>query len=80
MCFMLAEIEWNPRVVLVERHLKAKFQPLAMAQRDISLDQVAQDPIQPVLQQFQGWNVHHFSGKRVPVPQHPHNKEFLPYI
>lgn len=80
MCFVLAEIEQNPRVVLVERHLKDKFQPLAMGQRDIPLDQVAQDPIQPVLQQVQGWNVHHFSGKCVPVPQHPHNKEFLPYI
>lgn len=77
---MLAEIEENPRLVLVGRHLKDQLQLPAMGHGDLPLDQVAQDPIQPVLQNFQGWDIHHFSGQHVPVPQHPHNKEFLPYI
>lgn len=52
-------------MVLVGRYLKNKFQPPTMRQGDFPLDQVAQDPIQPVLQHFRGWDVHRFSGKHV---------------
>jgi len=43
-------------------------------------DQGAQSPIQPGLEHCQGGGSHSFSGKPVPVPHHPHSKEFLPYI
>ncbi|KAK4818440.1 hypothetical protein QYF61_013127 [Mycteria americana] len=38
----------------------------------LPLDQVAQSPIQPGLEHFQGWGIHSFSGQPVPVPHHPH--------
>ena len=49
-------------------------------QGHIPLDQVAQSPIQPGLEHFQGGGSHSFSGQPVPVPHHPHGEEFLPYI
>ena len=42
--------------------------------------QVAQSPVRPGLEHFQTWGSHSFSGQPVPVPHHPHSKEFLPYI
>ena len=46
----------------------------------LPLDQVAQSPIQPGLKHFHGGGRHNFSGQSVPVPLHPHSKEFFPYI
>jgi len=48
-------------------------------QGHLSLDQVAQSPIQPDLQSYQGWSIYHISGQHVPVFHHPQSKEFLPY-
>jgi len=44
----------------------------------LQLDQVAQSPVQPGLECFQGWGIYHLSGQPVPVFQHP-CKKFLPY-
>jgi len=41
----------------------------------LSLDQVAQNPIQPGLEHFQGGGIHSFSGQPVPVPYQPHSEE-----
>jgi len=49
-------------------------------QKYLSLDQVAQSPIQPELEYFQGWGIYHLSGQPVPVPHHPHCKKFLRII
>ncbi|KAK4810053.1 hypothetical protein QYF61_005116 [Mycteria americana] len=38
----------------------------------LQLDQVAQSPIQPDLECFQGWGIYHLSGQPVPVLHHPH--------
>ena len=40
-------------------------------------DQVAQSPIQPGLECFQGGGIHNLSGQPVPVSHHPPSKEFL---
>jgi len=37
----------------------------------LQLDQVAQSPVQPGLECFQGWGIYHLSGKLVPVFHHP---------
>ena len=61
-------------------HLKIiSFQLPCHGQGHLPLDQVAQSPIQPDFDHFQGWGIHSFSGQPVPVPHHPHSKEFLPY-
>jgi len=44
------------------------------------LDQVAEGPIQPGLEHFQGWGIHSFSGQPVLVPHHPLSEEFPPNI
>ncbi|KAK4807117.1 hypothetical protein QYF61_018458 [Mycteria americana] len=46
----------------------------------LPLDQVAQSPVQPGLEHFQGGGIHSFCGQPVPVPHHPHGKKFLPNI
>ncbi|KAK4818441.1 hypothetical protein QYF61_013128 [Mycteria americana] len=46
-------------------------------QGHLQLDQVAQSPIQPDLECFQGWGIYHLSGKSVPVFQHSHCKKIL---
>ena len=43
-------------------------------------DQVAQSPVQPGLECFQGWGSDHLSGQLGPGFHHPHGKKFLPYI
>jgi len=43
-------------------------------------DQVAQSPIQPGLECFQGWGIDQLSGQPVPVFHYPQCKEFLPSI
>ncbi|KAK4821719.1 LOW QUALITY PROTEIN: hypothetical protein QYF61_000262 [Mycteria americana] len=60
----------------------ASFQPLfpkpvalhgvVVTQGHLPIDQVAQSPIQPVLEHFQGWGIHNFSGQPVPASHHPH--------
>jgi len=42
-------------------------QPPCSEQGHLQPDQVAQSPIQPVLEGFQGWGLHCFSGQPVPV-------------
>ena len=49
-------------------------------QGHLPLDHVAQSPIQPGLEHCQGGDIHIFSGQPLPVPHHPHTKEFLPYV
>jgi len=55
-------------------------EPRTHEQGHLPLDQVAQSSIQYGLEHFQGGGIHSFSGKPVPVPHHPHGKEFLPNI
>ncbi|KAK4823976.1 hypothetical protein QYF61_008595 [Mycteria americana] len=54
-------------------------QPRCNEQGHLQLDQVAQSPVQPGLECFQGWSIYHLSGQPVPVFHHPQCKEFLPY-
>jgi len=49
-------------------------------QGHLSLDQVAQSPVQPGLEHFQGGGTHGFSGQPVPVPHHPQSEGFPSYI
>jgi len=51
------------------------FQPPGHGQGHLPPDQVAQSPIQPGLEHFQGGGIHSFSGQPVPVPHHPHSEE-----
>jgi len=39
-------------------------------------NQAAQGPIQPGLENFQGWGIHSLSGQPVPVPHHLSVKNF----
>jgi len=65
-------------------------QPPFSEQGYLQLDQVAQSPVQPGLEGFQGWGLHYLSGQLVPVFHHPYHKnfflvsslskKFLPYI
>jgi len=45
-------------------------QPPCSEQGHLQLDQVAQSPIQPGLEYFQGWGLHYLSGQPVPVLHH----------
>jgi len=53
-------------------------QPPCSEQGYLQLDQVAQSPVQPGLECFQGWVLHYFDEKSVPVLHHPYCKNFLP--
>ncbi|KAK4827484.1 hypothetical protein QYF61_018784 [Mycteria americana] len=44
------------------------FQRPCHGQGRLPLDQVAQSPIQPGLEHFQGWGIHSFPGQPVPAP------------
>jgi len=55
-------------------------QPPSNEQGHLQLDQVAQSPIQPGLECFQGWGIDHLSGQPGPGFHHPYAKKFLPYI
>ena len=46
----------------------------------LPLDQVAQSPIQPDLECFQGWGIYHLSGQLVSVFHYLYGKKFLPSI
>ena len=54
------------------------FQLPCHEQGHIPLDQVAQSPVQPDLECFQGWGSYHLSGQLVPVFHYHHCKKFLP--
>jgi len=67
-------------MVWVGRNLKDYLvQPPCHGQGHLPLDQVAQSPIQPGLEHCQGEGSHNFSGQPVPVPHHPHSKQFISY-
>jgi len=55
-------------------------QPPCSEQGYLQLHQVAQSPIQPGLEGFQGQGPCHPSGQHVPGFHHPRGKKFLPYI
>ena len=57
-----------------------QFQIPCHGQGYLPLDQVAQSPIQPDLEHFQGWSIHNFSGQPLPLSRHPHHEKFLPYV
>jgi len=48
-------------------------------QGHLQLDRVAQSPVQPGFECFQGWGFHYLSGQSVLAFHHPHGKRFLPY-
>ena len=48
--------------------------------QDSCAGEAAQGPIQPGLEQLQGWGTHSFSGQPVPEIQLPLSKVFLPNI
>ena len=50
-------------------------QPPCNVQGHLQLDQIAQSPIQPGLECFQGWGICHVSGQPVPVSHHLHCKK-----
>ena len=54
-------------------------QPSGHGQGHFSLGQVAQSPIQPDFEHFQGWGIHNISGQPVPV-SHPRHKKIPPYV
>ena len=71
----------NHRVVRIGRVLTDHLVPTPChGQGHLPPDQVAQSPVQPGLEHFQGAGSHSFSGQPGPGPHHPHNKEFLSYI
>jgi len=65
---------WCHRII---EQFGLEVQPLCSEQGHLALDQVAQSPVQPGLECFQGWGSNHLSGQPVPVPHHPHYKNFL---
>ena len=70
-------IEWFGLEGTFKGHL---VQSHCKQQGHLQLGQVAQSPIQPDFECFQGWGIYHLSGQPVLVLHHPQNKEFLPYI
>ena len=75
---------WDPPEPLSQNHRKTTplgwktykflFQPTCYRWGHFPLDQVAQSPIQPGLECFQGGGIHSLSGQHVPVSCHPHSK------
>ena len=49
-------------------------------QGHLSLDQVARSPVEPDLEHFVWWQLHHFSKKLVLVSYHPHHKKLNLYV
>jgi len=70
-------IEWFGLEGTFKGHL---VQPPCSGQGHLPLDQVAQSPVQPDLECFQGWGIYHLSGQPMPVSHHPHCENFLHYI
>jgi len=44
------------------------------------LGQAAQSPIQPGLEQLQGWGMHNLSGQPIPAPHHSLGKELMFFL
>ena len=63
--------------VYVGGHL---VQPPCNQQGHLQLAQVAQSPVQPDLECFQGWGIYHLSGQSIPVFHHPRCENVLPHI
>ena len=80
----IASLSYNHRIIEwfgLEGTLKITWiQPPCHEQGHLPLDQVAQSPIQPGLQHFQGGGIHSFSGQHLSVPYNTHSKKFLPYV
>ncbi|XP_065515189.1 disintegrin and metalloproteinase domain-containing protein 32-like isoform X3 [Lathamus discolor] len=57
-----------------------QFQPPCHRQGHLTLNHPTQGFIQPGLEHCQGWSTHNLPGQPIPVPQHPHRKEFPPWI
>lgn len=69
---------WNSshRMLWVEATVKGYVvQPSFNKQGGFQLGQVAQSPVQPGAGCFQGWDIHHLSGKPVPVFHHRHQEK-----
>ncbi|KAK4814330.1 hypothetical protein QYF61_014844 [Mycteria americana] len=63
----------NHRMLWIGRNLYRPSSPTPLQEQGhLQLDQVAQSPIQPDLECFQGWGLRYLSGQPVPVPHHPH--------
>ncbi|KAK4806889.1 hypothetical protein QYF61_012610 [Mycteria americana] len=58
------ESQWT-----IKGHL---VQPPSNEQGHLQLKQPDLSPVQPDLECFQGWGIHHLSGQPVPVSHHPH--------
>ncbi|KAK4815157.1 hypothetical protein QYF61_017598 [Mycteria americana] len=69
-------IDWVGLAGTFKGHL---VQPPCNEQGHLHLDQVAQSPVQPGLERFQGWGISHLSGQPGPVFHHPQHKTCLPY-
>ena len=75
-------LSWFHRMVWVGRGLYDHPVPTpCYRQGHLPLDQVAQSPIQPGLECFQGGGIHNLTGQPVPVSHYPyHKKPFCLYI
>ena len=69
-----SELGWKGSLKIMQ------FQPPCYSQGHLPLDQVAQSPIQPGPECFQGGGIQNLTGKPVPVSHHPHFKLFLTNI
>jgi len=84
LCFYPTPVSWNHRII-EQLRFKGTFKGHLIEtpcneQGHLQLDHVAQSPIQPGLECFQGWGIYHHSRQPVPGFHHPNGKEFLPYI
>ena len=77
---MVTEFIDSEQLVLEGTFKGQLVQPPCNEQGHPPLDQVAQSPVQPDLECFQGWSIYHLSGQPVPLFFHPHCKKFLRYI
>jgi len=65
----------------LEGTFKGHLAPIPCSEQGhLQPDQVAQSPIQPGLECFQGGDTYHFSGQPVLVSHHPPCKKFLSCI
>ena len=70
-------IEWFGLEGTIKGHL---VQSPCSEQGYLLLDQVAQSPVQPGLECFQGWGFYHLSGQPLPMFHHLHHKTFVPFV
>lgn len=68
-------MEWSRLERTFKGHL---VQPFCNEQGYLPLEQLAQNPIQPDHECFQGWSIHQLPGnEELPLFYHPHNEKFL---